>query len=208
MPPGGSASYAEGHNEGMQRAMGTVLGGEFPDQKGSARTRRRWQPCLCGWEVYVCVLHNERPTQPIWASRADALPMISERLPVVATSIVTALENQDGRGCLDELSEAARRVGPRRIRFQTRLAGTERRCTPTPLWQTQSQARGNTVGSTMRLPVPNTSFGRPWCCELHVPPAKRICGLTLSLVRAPRSQSSSCSLTSSVPSCSRGGASL
>ena len=76
-------------------------------------------------------------------------------------------------------------VGSRRIRFQTRLAGTERRCTPTLLWQTQSQASGNTVASTMRLPVPNTGFGRPWCCQLHVPPAKCICGLTLSLVRAP-----------------------
>ena len=27
--------------------------------------RGRWQPCPCGWEVQVCVLHNERPTQPI-----------------------------------------------------------------------------------------------------------------------------------------------
>ena len=133
-----------------------------------------------------------------WASwAADALPMISKRLPAVAISIVTALENQDA----GELSEAAHRLD--REGFVSR-----------PDWRALSRGARTPVVSnspasvnTMRLPVPNTCFWRPWC-QLHV--TKRICGPTLVLVRVtfsselPRSLSSSCS----VHSCSSGCASL
>ena len=74
----------------------------FREQKDSTRLRRCWQLCQCGWVGFAFAGY--------WASWADALPMISERLPAVATSIVTALENQDARGCLGELSESARRL--------------------------------------------------------------------------------------------------
>ena len=143
------------------------------------------------------------------ASWADALPKISERLPAVATSIVTALENQDARGCLGELSESARRLDREGFVSRPDWRALSRGARP-PDVSNAEPGECSTVGSIMRLPVPNTSFGRPWCCQLHVPPTKRICDPTLAPVRAtfssvlPRSLSSSCSLSSSVPSCSSG----
>ena len=173
MPPGSSASCAEGHDEGMSRAM----------HRGELSRNRKTAP---GRED-VATLHMRlgglglRSAQRLahaacWASWADALPMISDRLPVVATSIVTALENQDARGCLGELSEAAHRLD--REGF---VSG--------PDWRALSGGARPPVVSkrrawrvATRLAVPGVFLfrtplsGDPWCCQLHVPPTKRICG--------------------------------
>ena len=77
----------------------------FLEQKGSTRSRRCWQPCQCGLGGLGLRSPQRMAHAAYWATWADALPMISERLPVVATSIVTALENQGVRRCLGELSE-------------------------------------------------------------------------------------------------------
>ena len=143
-----------------------------------------------------------------WASWADALPMMSEQLPVVAISIVTALENQDARGCLGELLEAAHRLD--REGFVSR-----------PDWRALSCGARPPVASN---PDPG-EWQHGWqyhasSCSEHqfretmmlstACPSDQAHGLvraTFSSEHA-RSLSSSCSLTSSVLSCWRGCASL
>ena len=98
--------------------------------------------------------------------------MIPERLPAVATSIVTALENPNARGCLGELSKAAHWLDCEGFVSRPDRRKLSRGARP-PVVSNAEPANGNTVGSTVRL-VPNTSFGRPWSCQLHVPLTKRI----------------------------------
>ena len=109
MPPGSSSSYAEGHDEGMSRAMGTVLGG-LPGTERQHQVAKMLATLPMRLGGLGLRSAQRMAHAAYWASWADALPMISERLPAVATSIVTALENQDARGCLGELSESARRL--------------------------------------------------------------------------------------------------
>ena len=98
------------------------------EQFARAHDVREWQ-CLCDIlkipEDFVGNLHKEAATLPLssgglglrsavrtsvpahWASWADVLPMIRDRHPVVATTIVNALENDPASPCLGTASRAA-----------------------------------------------------------------------------------------------------
>ena len=93
-----------------------------------------------------------------WASWADALPMLQERLPVIAQNAVNVLggdANVDG--CLGEVRQ-------RLLAWTDRdsladLSGRHFR------WdqQTPNLVNGHTVGNTTRLPLPSSTSGCPWC---------------------------------------------
>ena len=107
MPPSCSVEYALGHDMGMQRTMDAVLGGlpgneaqvteaktlaTLPMRMGGLgfRSAERMAPCA------------------FWASWADALPMIADRLPQVAAHVVGTVTNEEvPTGCLGELKDAA-----------------------------------------------------------------------------------------------------
>ena len=83
LPPSHAVAYAQGHDEGMQRAMASLLEGIPGDA------------------------HQQAPAA-FWASWADALPMLEKRLPPLAAEITTILEGEQVGGCLGELQLATR----------------------------------------------------------------------------------------------------
>ena len=84
--------------------------------------------------------------------RADALPMLQQRLPELTQQVTHHVSEGPAFGCLGELQEATERPDPLRVRRPTRLGGTQTRCPTT--------TSSSMVGSTTRLPLPNTTFGR------------------------------------------------
>ena len=94
-----------------------------------------------------------------WASWADALPMLEKRLPPLAAEITTILEGEQVEGCLGELQLATRVLGS-----NTCL----------------NLASGRMVGSTSRLPLPSTTFRRPFNLPNRAPQTRLICVHTRS----------------------------
>ena len=94
-----------------------------------------------------------------WASWADALHMLQQRLPQLTGLVVHHLSHPIALGCLGELQESASRLD--RDGFVSRPSWDmlRRGVRPRPP-RSWSQASGITAGSAIRLPVPNTSFGR------------------------------------------------
>ena len=97
VPPDQSARYAVGHDLGMRRAMESVLG-SFPGterQKESAHELATLPMRLGGLG-----LRSARRMAPaaFWASWADALPMLSARLPELTNRVVEDLSNHTPRG--------------------------------------------------------------------------------------------------------------
>ena len=83
------------------------------------RTLAVWQHSPCAWAGWVRSAARMAPAA-CWASWADALPMVHERLPGVAENAVIALEGDDElEGCLGELRIVA--VGLDRQGFVGRL---------------------------------------------------------------------------------------
>ena len=110
-----------------------------------------------------------------WASWADALPMMADRLPQVAAHVVGAVTNEEvPTDCLGELKDAAAQLD--RAGFVLRPGWAALRDGARPLlFPAPNLASGNTGGSTMRLPLPNTIFGRPWCCHLRAQQIRLTC---------------------------------
>ena len=97
-----------------------------------------------------------------WASWADALPMIRERTPQVAEMVEQAMVGGQPQGCLGE-QEASTRLD--REGFWWRPAWPELLHGKRPPPELESQASGNTAGSTGLLPFPTRSSGRPRYCQ-------------------------------------------
>ena len=104
VPPSQSAQYAAGHDMGMRRAMETVLG----SVPGTVELR--------GWAHQLATLPmrlgglglrsaSRMALAAFWASWADALPMLSARLPELTDRVVEGLSTQP-RGCLAQLYDA------------------------------------------------------------------------------------------------------
>ena len=93
-----------------------------------------------------------------WASWANALPMLSQRLPVLTDKIMQSLDTVQDGGCLEQLQPAG---------FSNDRGGS---CDDQngyscgadhDLFPVLSQASGSMVGSITRLPFSNTTLGRP-----------------------------------------------
>ena len=108
MPPFHVVGYAAGHDEGMRRAMVSLLG-QLPgdrEQKSAAQSIATLPMRLGGLGLRSAARMSPAA---YWASWADALPMLQARLPQVTANIVGGLEREAPlTGCLGELQESAR----------------------------------------------------------------------------------------------------
>ena len=97
----------DGHDLGMMQAMESLLGGLTGEV-----SHRLWAHHLASLPMRLGGLglrSARRMSQAAyWASWADALNMIEQRLPRMAENIVTSLEDRHLEGCLGELQDAAR----------------------------------------------------------------------------------------------------
>ena len=104
LPPTQSREYAEEHDAGMHRTMEVRHASH--DQTIDAGGKLATLPMRLG----RLGLRSAQRVAPgaFWASWADALHMIHERLPAVARTITHKLNNEvEGDGCLGELKSAA-----------------------------------------------------------------------------------------------------
>ena len=140
-------------------AMETLLEGlpGIPEQKRWAREIATLPMRLRGLG-----LRSTRRTSPAahWASWADALHMVSQRLPGMAKDVVAQL-NEESDGCLVELQGQPFRVASR---CQTQCLTVRNRVI------------GSTVGNIMRRPLPSAITGRPWRCPNRRMPIRPISG--------------------------------
>ena len=107
LPPSQSAYYAAEHDEGMQRTMWALLG-DIPggDQEKQDAARLATLPMRMGGLGFRSAVRMAPAAH--WASWADALPMLLERLPVVAQNAVNVLDGDvNVDGCLGEVRQAA-----------------------------------------------------------------------------------------------------
>ena len=157
VPPSQSARYAAGHDEGMFQTM-TALLGALPGTEEQITIAR--DITTLPMRLGGLGLRSAGRTAPgaYWASWADALRMLRDRLPA-ATEEILAHSSGEPEGCLHELQTASgildREGFVGRPSWQELRAGA--RPPPPPL----------TVDPTTRLPLPNTTFGRPQCLPDH-----------------------------------------
>ena len=101
LPPSQTGEYANGHDLGMMQAMESLL-----------VSHRLWAHHLASLPMRLGgpgLRSARRMSQAAyWASWADALNMIQQRLPRMAENIVTSLEDWHLEGCLGELQDATR----------------------------------------------------------------------------------------------------
>ena len=102
--PHQSAKYADNHDKGMMEAMQTVLG-SIPGSEVCKEEGR--QLATLPMRLGGLGLRSASRTAPAayWASWADALPMLSARLPEL-TDGVEAILNANPQGCLRDLDAA------------------------------------------------------------------------------------------------------
>ena len=107
LPPSQTGEYPDGHGLGMMQAMESLLGGLTGEV-----SHRLWAHHLASLPMRLGGLglrSARRMSQAAyWASWADALHVIEQRLPRAAENIVTPLEDRHLEGCLGELQDAAR----------------------------------------------------------------------------------------------------
>ena len=106
VPPSESRAYAEGHDTGMLETMRVLLGGLTGDEAQKDVAQRIATRFGLGLRSASRMSHAA-----YWASWADSLQMIAQRLPTVAAQVLANLaDDQEAVGCLAELEEATRRL--------------------------------------------------------------------------------------------------
>ena len=107
LPPSQSADYAQGHDEGMKRTMDNLLGG-LPGEVHEQEVARNIASLPMRMGGLGIRSAQRMALGAFWASWADALHMIDQRLPTVADRVVNTLRaDEEPRGCLGELRNAA-----------------------------------------------------------------------------------------------------
>ena len=108
VPPSQSFRYAQGHDAGMQRAMEVLLG-SLPGDDAQVEMARHITtlPLRMGGLGLRSALRMAPAA--FWASWADALPMLQQRLPELTRQVLHVLEGP-AFGCLGELQEATERL--------------------------------------------------------------------------------------------------
>ena len=111
-----------------------------------------------------------------WASWADALPMLQDRLPAIAQLVSDQLESDETEGCVGFLQHAAEALD--RSGFVADLHGNNcEREFVLRLTRSLRLASGSMAGNTTRLPLSNTTFGRPWLLPSRLLRAVPTCDL-------------------------------
>ena len=109
VPPSASQEYAQGHDEGMMSTMDILLGGlTGNDSQKEWAHKLATLPMRFGGFAMRSAMRMSRAAY--WASWADALHMIAERLPRVADHVLVELAQNTNQGCIGELREAAARL--------------------------------------------------------------------------------------------------
>ena len=105
VPPSQSARYAAGHDEGMFQTM-TALLGALPGSQEQIATAR--DITTLPMRLGGLGLRSAARTGPgaYWASWADALPMLHDRLPAATEEMLAQLRGEP-EGCLLELQVAS-----------------------------------------------------------------------------------------------------
>ena len=106
LPPSQSEEYAQAHDAGMLRVMDTLLALSGNPQEVEVAHNIASLPMRLGG----LGLRSAQRMAPAayWASWADALHMIDQRLPVVAANVAHKLTvEEELGGCLEELRNAA-----------------------------------------------------------------------------------------------------
>ena len=130
LPPSESAWYARHHDAGMMEAMEEILGGLPGDevQKGRAKEIATMPMRLGGLGLRSAA--RMAPAE-FWAFWADALPMISKRLPEVTNKVTVELTNgQNLDGCVHELVVASEQLDRHRFVDQPSWAELQRGARP------------------------------------------------------------------------------
>ena len=107
LPPSQSKQYAIAHDEGMMRVMDSLMGG-LPGE--SQAKEDAYRLATLPMRMGGLGLRSATRMAPAahWASWADALHMVHERLPALAQSTVIQLEEaEEAAACLGELRAAA-----------------------------------------------------------------------------------------------------
>ena len=163
LPPTQSREYAEEHDAGMQRTMEVLLGGlPGDDQAKDAGVKLATLPMRLGG----LGLRSAQRVAPdaFWASWADALHMIHERLPAVARTITHKLNNEvEGDGCLGELKSATALLDHHGLRWKTRVGAVADGSATSRQRTLSSQVSGHTDGNTTSPLLLSTSSGGRWC---------------------------------------------
>ena len=176
VPPRQCAGYACGHDFGMQRTMEALLV-RFPGS--SAQVEMAQHITTLPMRMGGLGLRSAMRTAPgaYWASWVDALHMLQQRLPQLTGHVVHHLSHPMHR----VVSASCRSQHPSWTVTGSSLVPVGTCCgeasdlDPPRSW---SQASGITAGSTARLPVPNTTFGRRWCLPSRVLQTRPICDHT------------------------------
>ena len=152
--------YAEGHDEGMMDVMRSLLGG-LPGNE--VQKYEATQIATLLMRLGGLGLRSARRVGHVafWASWADALHMISKRLPTVVMQVLGhEIDDRMTGGCLGELIEGGcAAIGPGRFCQQAHMVRTQRRPVLHQL-TSLNLASGSTAGSSTHLPLLNTTSGR------------------------------------------------
>ena len=103
-------TYADGHDEGMWRALEAVMGRLPGDDR---QKEMAWNISGLPMRMGGLGLRSAKRSAPAayWASWADCVSMLQKRLPEVTTHIMDQLAvGAGGQGCLGELCAASRRL--------------------------------------------------------------------------------------------------
>ena len=160
VPDSEKGTHGVGHDRGMMQATERLLGGFTggSDQQARACQIASLPMRLGGLGIDV----GDRMSQAAyWASCADALHMTQQRLPQLAEHFVTALSGDPlGEGC-----------------WTTRVSTARHGLSLCQI--ARSLVTGSTAGSSTRLPLLNTSSGRPWFSPSRAPPTRLTSGRIL-----------------------------
>ena len=106
--PSESRAYAEGHDTGMLETMRLLLGGLSGETQKHVAQRIATLPMRLGGLGFLSASRMSHAAY--WASWADSLQMIAQRLPTVAAKVLANLADDQEVGCLAELEDATRRL--------------------------------------------------------------------------------------------------
>ena len=160
LPPSQSEEYAQAHDAGMLRVMDTLLALSGDPQEVEVAHNIASLPMRLG----SLGLRSTQIMAPAayWASWANALYMIDQRLPVVAASVAHKLTvEEELGGCLEKLRNAAAHLD--RDSFIGRPHWHDLRTGIRPGAAYGAELGGRTAGNTTLLHFPSTPSGRTWC---------------------------------------------
>ena len=184
VPPSQSARYAQGHDTGMRHAMEAVLGGVSgrSEQKATAHEIMSLPMRLGG--LGLRSTERMRPAA-FWASWADALPMLSDRLHTLTDQVENELETGvGGTPCMLELSAATHTLDRSGFVDRPGVASVENGCGPTSrgLFRTGRVATWLAVSRVFPSRAPLS--GDRDSCQVMCRGPGSICALTQELVPA------------------------